>query len=426
MTAQQSDSHKATARGRLLRSACATAMLLVCLWGISESARAGYSRLLTQYGQRADEPGAVDTAAQLAPADPEARYARAAMLAASGKSAEALTELEQVVAARPRDYLLWIELANARARAGRREGALAAFEEGIRRAPYYARPRWEFGNHLFRFGLRDRAFAEMGRAAASDPTLLPAMLDLAWQVSGGDARAVEQAVQPQTTVMQIALARFFARRGRTSEAIRLFRAAGGPEAGDRRALVDELLKSKRYNEAYELWSDGKDAGGTSRDPVAALIDGGFERKLSREGTGFGWQSAADTPATRVSLTAAGAHSGAHSLRVEWRGDSDPASTLLSQLVLVEPNTRYKLGFSGRTEGVVTGGLPALIVTDAGATIGELSLPQGTSEWQGYSLEFATGSDARAVLISFQRRRCGSQPCPAFGSLWLDDFSLRKL
>ena len=416
----------------MIASALAVIALLICLREMRESASAGLSRFLSAYGQSVNRLDATNEAVRLTPSDPEAHYARAVVLARVGKPAEAVVELERAVAQRPRDYVLWLELGSARDNAGRQERALAAYRQATSRAPYYAQPRWELGNLLFRSGLQDEAFAELRHAAASDPTLLPAVIDLAWTATNGSTQAVEQAIQPKTNEGRIALARFFAKRGKTTEALALFRAAGGPSKEDRRALISDLVAAQRFNEAYEAWSStgGNEPEKGKGGGIAALTDGGFENSSSLDDPGFGWQATRNIRAVRPSLDPSGPHSGARSLRVEWNGESDPATAVVSQLVLVEPQAHYRLSFAARTEELVSGGAPALAVIDAGKDgrplAQALSLPQGTSGWHDYTLEFATGSTTNAIRISIQRLNCnGNAPCPAFGRAWFDDFSLQK-
>src|SRR5207253_8349631 len=114
------------------------------------------------------------------------------------RAGEAINEYEQAARLRPRDYFLWLSLGTARDQAGDERGALAAFQESVRLAPYYAEPRWQFGNALLRAGRLDEAFAELRRAAVSDSSLLPGLVDLVWGVYGGDAFMVQQVIQPQT------------------------------------------------------------------------------------------------------------------------------------------------------------------------------------------------------------------------------------
>jgi hypothetical protein len=51
------------------------------------------------------------------------------------------------------------------------------------------------------------------------------------------------------------------------------------------------------------------------------------------------------------------------------------------------------------------------------------MPQGTTPWRLYSIEFTTAEDSHIVLITIRRKACPNTPCPAFGTAWLDAFSL---
>jgi hypothetical protein len=118
------------------------------------------------------------------------------------------------------------------------------------------------------------------------------------------------------------------------------------------------------------------------------------------------------------------------LRFEFKGEIKPGTSLISQLVLVAPGTRYRLNFAARTQELVSGGLPVIAVFEAGAKDKSLAqtkpLPQGTNGWQNFTLEFAAPSGAQAINIALQREGCKSRTCPMFGRLWLDNFSLEKL
>jgi Flp pilus assembly protein TadD len=415
-----------------VRVALALLGAAACLLGMWSAGREGLSRLFASYGSTTNQLEAAERAVALSPSDPEAHYVRASLLADAGELAEAVKEYERAVALRPQDYVLWLELGRARDRANDLDGALTAFKESVRLAPSYARPRWQLGNVLFRAGRREEALAELRRAAAVDRKLLPAAIDLAWAATGGDARAVEQAIQPQTPSMHLALARFFARQGKTSEAVAQYRAAGDVSEQERRVLLEELLAARRFDEAYEVWAsthrENAGAGTSSNGPI---INGGFEEAIRLDDPGFGWQLQRGATGVQVSHDALEPRAGTQSLRLVWSGNSDPASPALSQLVLVKPNSRYRLRFAARTEKLVTGALPMITVVDAGGSdVRSLAqpvvLPQGPSAWQDYTTEFKTAGETGAVLVSVRRQDCSSNPCPIFGRIWLDDFSMLKI
>lgn len=401
---------------------------LLCLWGMWSSARAGISRLICGYQGWV---ALTNKGADLSPADPAARAAYAVALSRVGEQGEAVRQLERAVALRPRDYHLWLELGRFRERAGDQEGAVEAFREAVRRAPFYAQPRWQLGNLLLAVGRRDEAFAELSRAAASDPGLFPSLVDSAWEAYGGDARAVQGAIQPQTTAAQLELARFFVKRGAIKEAGELFRAAGAAADWDRRSLLRELVGARRFTEAHVLWASGRDDGGaTPRGGLGAITDGGFESEIDADDPGFGWQLTRDVPTARAARDNNGPATGAHALRVDWKGVSHPFTPVASQLVLVEAKTRYRLSFMARTQNVVTGGPPVVTVTDASrddqVLVKTEPLPSNTGGWREYAAEFATTDGTGAVRIVIQRLDCKIETCPVFGRAWFDAFTLQRL
>ena len=408
--------------------------LIACLLGMWVSGRAGLSRLFSESAMQDFTPASADKAVGLSPSDPEAHYARGLVFLSAGQHllVDAIKEFDKAVALRPDDYVLWLALGDARNRFGDSEGALMAFKEAARLAPYYALPHWSRGELLLRMGRHDEAFAELRRVGASQPSFLPKVIDLAWETYHGDARAVERAIQPQTTPARLALAYFFVKQGNWTEAVELFRATGDASDQNRRALLAELLAAKRFAEAYQVWSDGHDTtSGERPSGFAAITDDSFEGRITLNDGGFGWQLMRNLQAVQVSLDTNEPRDGASSLCVEFRGGDSSSSPAISQLVLVEPKARYRLSFAARAQKVVTGGLPIITVIDASSSDGRTlaqsaPVPQGTSGWRDYTVDFMTGDTTRAVLIALQRQNCTSSPCPIFGRVWFDSFSLQKI
>jgi tetratricopeptide (TPR) repeat protein len=409
----------------------------------------GLARVLSQYvanasslppQYRSNSLIAADEAVRLGPSDPESHLARGIALVDAGRAADAVKEFELAATLRPRDYKIWLKLGSTREDTGDDQGALAAYQKAIQCAPSYAQPRWQFGNLLLRTGRTGEGFAEMRRAADSDPTLLPTLIDLAWGLFKGDAAAVKSAVQPRSTDSRLTLAKTFARRGKPAEAVALFREAGEVTADKRGELVRELITARHFREAYEVWSSGRDANsdnakdGTGEgigNGIGAIADGGFEDEIKLNEPGFGWQLRREQPGLAISRDTSQPRTGIYSLRVDWTGNSNPAAAVVSQLVLVSPRTRYQLRVAMRTEEIVTGGLPMIVVTDVSGSdplplMSSAPFPAGTNGWQEVTLEFTTGDTTRTVLISLQRQSCPSDPCPIFGRLWLDTFTLVKL
>lgn len=423
---------------RLVRLAIAFVCLLACLYLIQAAGRRGLSNLLAGFVIKASmlpgtepEPllASADEASQYAPSNPEGYRARGVARLALNQPSEAATEFAHAASLRPRHHLLWIELGHARDQAEDLEGSIEAFRRAVQLAPYFAQPRWYLGNVLFRAGRYDEAFGELRRAVAGDATLLPLALELAWAASGGDVRVVENYIQPQTSSARLNLARFLAKQGKANEAVELFRATGSMSEQDRRALLSELMATKKYTAAYEVWASQRGAQ-EQRSGLAAITDGGFEQKVNRHEPGFGWRLNFEVQTVRIELETSETKEGERSLRLDWNGNSNPNSQLVTQLVLVEPNKDYKLRFSALVKNVVSGGLPVIVVSDASSkeylALGQSSpLKVSERQWEDFELEFKTGEQTEAVQISLQRQPCATDPCPIFGRLWLDGFQMQK-
>src|SRR6476661_9111452 len=202
-----------------MRLLLVTVSIGACLFAIRSAAAFGLSRLLATNSLSARNLYAANKAVAIAPNDAEAHFAGAVLLGMSETPEQSVTELEQAVALRPADYTLWQQLGLLRDQAGDKAGALAAFDEAVRRAPFYSQPRWNRGNVLLRSGQYDAAFVDLNQAAQSNPDLIPILLDLAWGISRGDVKLTEELTQINGDKMRIDFAKLLARRGKAPEAI---------------------------------------------------------------------------------------------------------------------------------------------------------------------------------------------------------------
>ena len=361
---------------------------------------------------------------QFSPLDAQVHSARAATLYNAGLASEAANELELAVSLRPRDDYLWLRLAVLRDELHHPE-ALRAFDEAVRRAPYYGHPKWQRGNYLLRSGRYDDAFADLRFAAASNQSLVPSLIDLAWGVSRENPQLTEQWAGITDDRKRVAFARFMAGHGRAREALDQFRSSRVVSLQARRELISDLISAHAFREAFEIWR-GMDP---ADDRLTTIHDGGFEVSNTLDNSGFGWRFAHSSQGARMSFDANQPQAGKQSLLVTFLGYSEPNTALLSQLLLVEPRKHYEVKFDVRTENLLTGGLPVITVADASGNRNVLgqSNPIGfeSSAWQSLSFDFRTDNEA-AVELRLQRKPCNNAPCPIFGSLWLDNFTIAEV
>src|SRR5947207_1390583 len=201
---------------RLVRLAVALVMMLVFGWSMVQSGRIAIARIFTKYETTvvstapADAAAAADNSVAMTPLDAEVHYTRGAVATYRQDTPTALKEYEEAVSLRPRDYYFWVELGLARDDSGDQPGALFAFNEAMKRAPYYSQPRWLRGNLLFRMGRYDEAFDDLSAATKSNPDYLPAFINLAWGAARNDVALTKQLLQIKSEKDEAELGLFLA------------------------------------------------------------------------------------------------------------------------------------------------------------------------------------------------------------------------
>ena len=392
------------------------------------AAKIGFSRLLTRYATAANSLAAADQAIQLTPDDPDAHRARALVLNRLQRVREAEAALATATSLR-KDYAVqWLELGATREEledgTGADEaGALAAYDEAVRCAPYYGQTHWQRGNLLLRLGRYDEAFADLRQATASNRKFLPNMIDLAWSLTKGDVAQTRAIVQPENDDDRLEFARFLARKGKGEALLEQIGLLATPLSDQNRQELTRLaFAAKTFDAAYRLSS-----GSVKTEEIA---NASFEDPLLRNDTPFGWQLLSAQTKPKLAVDVSERAEGQRSLQVSFEGNwGESATALISQTIVVRPEERYRLSFAVKTKDLVTGGPPRIVLTDA--TNNQIlaksdAFPQTTNTWQQMNVEFAAPAKSKAVVISLARDNCSSSPCPIFGVVWLDAFALAKL
>src|ERR1051325_5486231 len=358
-------------------------VIAACLFLIQASGRIGFSRLFTRYALITHSTLVADAAVQLNPSDPDAHRARASAYNYEQRPAEAARSLESAVALRPRDDYLWVELGNTREELDDTAGALAALDQAVHCAPYYAHTHWQRGNLLLRMNRASDAFVDLRQAAAANRKYLSNLIDLAWGISKGDLKTTQSLLDDT----------------------------------DRVALI-RYLSSKSFRDAFTL------AHGSA---FTSFLNGGFEDPLVLNDVTFGWIVAPDQK-SRLAVDVSEKFEGAKSLQITFGGNWTPGTSLLSQTLVVDPAKTYRISFAVRSEELVTGGPP--IITARDATNNQLlgkseNIPTTTTAWRTLSFEFTTLTSSQSAIIRLERNNCDSAPCQIFGTLWLDQFQIEQ-
>jgi tetratricopeptide (TPR) repeat protein len=413
----------------IARYLCALLALALFACASVVIARDGLSYFYLQQAIDSSSQASAEQAIRLNPSNPDAYHARGLLFQKQEQINAAISDLNRALDLRPSDHFLWLELGFCRYQNHDMGGAIADFRESARLAPLYAQPRWYLGNVLVQTGKPDEGFEEIRRAVSSEPAYLPDAIQLAADAYGGDARAIAQAIKPQSSINRLALAQYFLKQKSAPAALELFTETGVDiSPADRATLVSELLAAKDFSEAYVLWRAGRTAVESTQTAVAAINDGSFENEIGPGARGFEWQLGEHIQKIAVERDQQHPESGSFSLRLSFNGASIPDTPIVSQTLLADSAVRYDLDFAYRTRQLVTGGPPLVAIIDAksGQTLAQSKpLPENETEWSRQSVTFSTPSDTRAVAILIKRMACSSSPCPAFGYAWLDSFTLKK-
>jgi hypothetical protein len=380
-----------------------------------------------------------EAATRLAPSDPQthlrlARYKRTSFLPQDRP--EALAHYREAARLAPHDYLLWTEMGRALWEAGESAESLQALARAVELAPNYAWPRWHLGNTLLREGRFEEAFTELRRASEADASLRPQVFNMAWQVYGGDLERVLASVG-NTPTMRAQLTQYLVGAKRLDDAATAW---AGLSAADKRAhaetgrtLTRALFEAKRYREALAAQRELKEPGASAAS-AEKMLNGSFEADIPPLGADFfDWQVSPVVPAqfAQIALDPRGGHQG-RALRIVFNATANFDFRNVSQLVVVEPHTRYRLTFYARGEHLKSASTPVVEVWDA--TAGESArqplaasapLASETSDWQQSTVEFTT-PQTQAVAIRIARAVCPDPQCPIFGKVWYDDFDLQRL
>lgn len=414
-----------------------------CCGAIWQAERIGVARTLNDYAitQRRDSAtdavlmltavsdarSAVDRAVALSPDDAETHAGRGEVLQRLQDYETARDEFAQAVQLRPRDYYLWMLLGITRDQSQDQEGAVRALRQSVTLAPSYARPRWQLGNVLLRMGRWEEAFVELRQAAQSNPSLWSNVDDLAWGIYGPDAGAVVTMIRPETDTARMALALLFARHKQAAAALDQFRGTQVRSDKATAPLIDELFRAGLFPAAYEVWASRRGLGLNGADMIR---DGSFEERLTVGEPGFGWQITPDVSNVTMSIDEGAHQSGGRSLRLDFHGNSEPSAPLVTQIILVKPLTRYHLGVFALSKDFVSAAGPVLALVGASdpkhAVLAQSPLLKSDPNvWREFAIDFTTPAGTQALTMTLARQTCGSTPCPAFGTVWIDSVSLQS-
>jgi hypothetical protein len=343
---------------------------------------------------------------------------------------EAIREYEIAVGLAPNDYRLWLSLGTALEQHRELERAEKVLRRAVDLAPSYSYPAWYLGNLLLRSGRYAEAFAELRRAAESDPQLRPQLFNLAWEVYNTDSESMKTVVGP-TAEARGHFAQFLMEHKRFDDGLRIWQSLNQEEklanSSVAKVVTNDLLGAHRFHDALVVWNDLTNRAHAAE--IGRVIDGSFEESQAPVDTTFGWQVKA-IPQLQIGIDPNVGHNGPRSLRLTFQVDSRLDRINVSQLVPVQPGTEYDFECFVKTKNLTSVATPFIQIVDAVngsvlASTTETTLGEN-EQWQRLKATFKSGDQSQAVIIRVSRTPCPENSvCPIYGSVWYDDFSLAR-
>lgn len=371
--------------------------------------------------------------AQLAPKDPLAHW-RIGLMWEKGQPVtgldEAIAEYEKAVSLSPNDYRFWISLGMAQERAGDPAKGEYSLRKAVELAPSYAVPRWYLGNLLVRSGKYDEAFDELRRASEANSEFTSQLFNMIWGVYGTDYDSVSKALGNRTEA-RASFALYLLNRGKFEEGLKMWSMLTSAEKSDNKsageALVTTLINAKRFYDAMNVWNDIAPHQ-SNRAVVDRVVDGSFE-EVSNYGPemAFNWQ--VKNRQIQIDIDPNVGHTGERSLRLIFQSRLRLEPLIATDLIPVSPDTRYEIEFYVKSQNLQSGATPFIQVTSASddtVLASSPEAPNGDKDWQRVALQFKTPPKSQAVLVQILRGTCAdTDVCPIFGTLWYDDFSIKR-
>lgn len=414
-------------------------LLLPALIAVLAAVAAGrwyVGNTLAEYSRPLEEGGLdmARMAVRWAPSDPLTHWRLGAFQEKSFGAenlAAAVREFQFAVEASPYDYRYWMELGRALEANGDAANGEKALRRAVELAPHYSHPRWFYGNLLLRQGKTDEAFAEFDRVAQADEAMRPAIFGVALQAFNGEVDPIINRLPAPAVRLQFAVS--LANAERYDDALRVLRMV---DLADRRAqspaldgLIKTLIARRQFRYALEFLREIQPPG--SRMPEAARFwNGDFEQPIPvADPQPFHWLIES-RPQIQTSIDPRG-HAGTGSLRLVFKAQNKLDNIPVSQTIIVEPDTQYRLQFYQKTEGLTSASPPVILVSDAfdnAVLASSPPAPTGNNDWQVMTVDFKTKPAHEAITITVVRNPCDDkeQVCPIFGIVWYDDFNLQRL
>lgn len=334
----------------------------------------------------------------------------------------ALPWLRSAAKLNPNSARYSIDLAVSEQLLGDSSGEQSAIQHALAVNPRSPSISWQAANLFLADGLTDEAMKQFRTVLETDASLITPAIRTAWQIRPDVDSLLQQVIPPAANMPFL---QFLLSKKETEAASKVWEKVYSlQQEVDRADLLDyerHLLTQREVSQASRVWQQGTKLSGLvpyQASPENLLVNGDFSLDILNGG--FDWVHE-PVSGVSVALDTDEMHSSSRSLRIlfDGAGISDAG---ISQLVVVEPSTRYEFGAFYKARDMDGAGAVQLAIHDAyRATPLFVSADLRNADfWKNVGGSFVTPTDTHLVRVQIIRTPPGR---PLRGKLWLDGLRL---
>jgi hypothetical protein len=182
-----------------------------------------------------------------------------------------------------------------------------------------------------------------------------------------------------------------------------------------------LIRTQRYDDALEAWAGHLGARGGDFPGSNRIFNGGFEDEST--GAPLDW-SPGETASVKEQRDDSTAHSGRHSLKIVFDGESNVRYRGASQVAIVSPGT-WRFSAYIKTQGLTTNEGLAFQLECPGRFEVTTASVNGTAGWTRVAETVTIPPGARQLRIRLARRPSEKFDNKIAGAAWVDDVQLSR-
>ena len=342
---------------------------------------------------------------------------------------DAVLYLKKATQLNPQSSDLWLALADAYESLGDAALAEEAYQKAQADYPISSDVAWRYGNFLLYEQQSPRAYQQIRRALAVDPSLTEKAVAQCWGFKPDVEPILDQVLPPESEYYMRAID-FFLTQKSPDAALAVWnrqRELGLSVKLDGAVpLVDVLIQQNRVPEAQQTWNEVLQAvkWSSDREDDGTLVwNGGFEHKFANGG--FDWREI-PVKGAKFDIDRFVAHSGSRSLRIRFDSTANLDFAHVFHYVAVEPARHYQFSAYLKTEEISTDrgiGFEVFDPWHPAQVHTVTSNMDGTNPWTAVQSEIVTGPDTHLLEIVVRRTPSWKFDNKLGGTVWIDDVKL---